>query len=218
MWSELDRPWQVSLELAWEAYRDDCIPIGAVVTDSGGNVLARGRNRVYPRSLMGDRSRGVEIAHAEVEAMQNLEYSGLDPHTCALYTTTEPCPMCIGTFYMSGLRRLNFAARDPWAGSVNLLGKTWYLSQKKITLSGPQARIEPILVALFVEQELRFHDGQLPQDQFWKVVAETIPRGGNLGFHMYQQLVLNRLRARGESAANAFEEMAILDQNLYKTG
>jgi hypothetical protein len=51
MWSDLTPAWQACLELAWEAYCDDCIPIGAVVTDEGGVVLSRGRNRVYPRSM-----------------------------------------------------------------------------------------------------------------------------------------------------------------------
>ena len=36
MWSDLLKPWQVCFELAWEAYCEDCIPIGAVVTDIGG--------------------------------------------------------------------------------------------------------------------------------------------------------------------------------------
>jgi tRNA(adenine34) deaminase len=210
MWSELDKPWQACLELAWEAYCDDCIPIGVVVMDSAGNILARGRNRVYPRSRMGDHMRGVEIAHAEVEAMQNLDYSGLDPHTCTLCTTTEPCPMCMGTFYMSGLRGLNYAARDPWAGSVNLLGKTWYLDLKPIKVNGPDEMLEPILVALFVEQELRFHAGQLPQGWFWEMYADAIPAGIVLGRRLYGQPEWNKKMLNDVPASKAFDDLILL--------
>jgi tRNA(adenine34) deaminase len=157
MWSDLLEPWQVCFELAWEAYCDDCIPIGAVVTDADGRILARGRNRIIPRRLWAQQpSPGVEIAHAELEALQRLDYAGLDQHSCSLYTTTEPCPMCMGAFYMSGVRTLHYAARDPYAGSVNMLGSTSYLSRKPIKVSGPDPALESIIVGLFVEQVLSF--------------------------------------------------------------
>jgi tRNA(adenine34) deaminase len=137
MWSDLPQPWQVCLELAWEAYCDGCVPIGAAVTDAGGEIISRGRNRIYDVTIPEKRSRGRPLAHAEVEALQGVDYQANDPHICTLYTTTEPCPMCMGTFYMSGLRTLHFASRDPFAGSTNLLGTTWYLSHKPIKVSGP---------------------------------------------------------------------------------
>jgi hypothetical protein len=69
MWSDLLKPWQACFELAWEAYCEDCIPIGAVVTDENGKILSRGRNRVYPRWMWEQRpSTGADIAHAEVES------------------------------------------------------------------------------------------------------------------------------------------------------
>ena len=62
--------------------------------------------------------------------------------------------MCMGTFYMSGLRTLHFASRDPYAGSVDLLGKTWYLSKKPIKVFGPaNPALEIIIMAMAVEQE-----------------------------------------------------------------
>jgi len=189
-WSELGKPWQICLELAWEAYCDDCFPIGAVVTDAGGKILSSGRNRVFPRSRTDGQSPGVELAHAEVDALRNLDYAGLDPHLCALYTTTEPCPMCMGTFYMSGLRMLNYAARDPYAGSTNLLGKTWYLDRKPIKVTGPDKLLEPLITALFVEQAMRVHDGQLPMDELWKRYAKYIPEGLELGRRLYKEQYL----------------------------
>jgi Cytosine/adenosine deaminases len=157
MWSELDKPWQACLELAWEAYCDDCVPIGAVVTNAGGNILSRGRNRVYPRYMWKEHPLGAEIAHAEVEALRNLDFTAGDYHEYALYTTTEPCPMCMGTLYMSGVRRLYYAARDPFGGSTNLQGKTWYLSHKPVRVFGPETpAFENVIIALFVERIVVF--------------------------------------------------------------
>lgn len=123
MWQELSLPWQAALELAWEAYCDDCLPIGAVATDAEGKILSRGRNRIYSKRSSDGRRHGKTLAHAEIEALNQVDFDAFEPHTGVLYTTTEPCPMCLGTFYMSGFRTLHFASRDPYAGSVDLLKK-----------------------------------------------------------------------------------------------
>jgi hypothetical protein len=50
---------------------------------------------------------------------------------------------------MFGLRNLHFAARDPWAGSTNLLGKTPYMSRKIIQITLPEnTDLEGILVGM----------------------------------------------------------------------
>jgi tRNA(adenine34) deaminase len=210
MWSDLLKPWQVCLELAWEAYCEDCVPIGAVVTDTEGKILSRGRNRVYPRYLWEQRpSLGAEIAHAELEALQSLDYTGLDQHSCVLYTTTEPCPMCMGVLYMSGLRTLHFAARDPFAGSTNMLGTTWYLSHKQIKVSGPDPMLESAIVSLFVEQELGLHDGKLPEGPFLEMYGKAIPAGIDLGRRLYEQDELKRMRKSGMIAGNVYDQLSL---------
>lgn len=210
-WSELTKPWQVCLELAWEAYCDDCIPIGAVVTDSGGKILSRGRNRIYPRRTWAHRpAPGWEIAHAELEALQHLDYNGLDQHTCSLYTTTEPCPMCMGAFYMSGARRLLYAARDPFAGSTNLLGSTWYLGRKPVKVSGPDPVLESIVVSLFTEQELAIHEGKFPEGLFWEMHKKALPAGVELGCHLFERGELTTMRKSGASARDMYDRLISL--------
>ena len=204
MWSELPKPWQICLELAWEAYCEDCIPIGAVVTGPDGNVLTRGRNRVYEKIKPGGVN-GAALAHAEVEALQGLDLDAVDPHACTLYTTTEPCPMCMGTFYMSGVRTLHYAARDPYAGSVNLLGTTWYLSHKPIKVSGPDPRMEAIVVALFAEQDAHFLNGKFPEGVFWGMYRDVLPGGVELGLELARMGVLQDFRTRGATAEEVME-------------
>jgi tRNA(adenine34) deaminase len=199
LWNTLSLPWQACFEMAWEAYCDDCYPIGAVVTDAGGNILTRGRNRIYEKKPRQGQSSGDELAHAEIEALQAFQFGTADPHTCALYTTTEPCPMCMGMFYMSGLRTLHYAARDPYAGSANLLGTTWYLSRKPIKVSGPVPLLEPVVVALFAEQEAFFHDQMLPAGLFWKMYQETIPSGVELGLKLARMGTLREFKKQGVS-------------------
>ena len=95
-WNELDRyegPWIDVFVLMWEAYRAGTIPVGAVVADESGRVVARGRNRIFgaPADHEVGRSR---LAHAEVNALLALPsertYEGWK-----LYTSLEPCHMCL---------------------------------------------------------------------------------------------------------------------------
>ncbi len=208
MWADLSIPWQVCLELAWEAYCDDCYPIGAVVTGPDGKILTRGRNRVYPYDAWAGRSRGVMIAHAETEALHSLEFENIDPHACALVTTSEPCPMCLGTFYMSGLRALSYACRDPFAGSVEMLGKTWYLSRKPIQVNPPfSPQLELVLLAMQAEHGWNLdkeQTGHTPVRNRW---AEAIPAGIQLADHLSQTGMLRSLRAKGVSASEVINQL-----------
>jgi tRNA(Arg) A34 adenosine deaminase TadA len=43
-WDELEPVWQRAFELAWEAYGRDTTPVGAVVADGAGRIVAEGRN------------------------------------------------------------------------------------------------------------------------------------------------------------------------------
>jgi len=199
MWDSLSPPWQATMELVWEAYRDDCIPIAAVITDADGFVLARGRNRIRSKrtSPQGFRS-GNRLAHAEVEALNNLDYDSVDRHACILYTSTEPCPMCLGTFYMSGLRTLHYASRDPYAGSVNLLGTTPYLSVKTIQIVGPTSpELENIIMALYVEKELCDLNGNAHGHVVLEAWRQVVPRGVALGERLYQTGKLRQWKDAG---------------------
>ena len=198
MWERLDPAWHACLELAWEAYCDDCYPIGAVVTDGSGKILTRGRNRIYENRTRHGRERGSELAHAEVEALRALDFPAIDPHICSLYTTTEPCPMCMGTFYMSGLRSLHFASRDPYAGSVDLLGKTRYLSKKPIKIFGPaDPALEIVIMAMAVEQECSHDGGRLIWDAVHQRWEEVIPQGVELGRSLGRSGELRAMRKKG---------------------
>ena len=81
---------RIALEEADAAAAHDDVPVGAVLFDAEGNVVARGHNR---RELDGD-----PTAHAEVVAIRAAAQARgswrLDDLT--LVVTLEPCPMCAG--------------------------------------------------------------------------------------------------------------------------
>jgi len=102
---------KLAISLAREAQDDGEIPVGAVVVDSGGFVMGRGRNRRQKLSSA--------TAHAEIEAIEEACKSLGDWRLtgCSLYVTLEPCPMCAGAVIMSRISGLYFGARDDVTGS-----------------------------------------------------------------------------------------------------
>ena len=91
------------------------VPIGAVVLDPSGALIASAHNE---RELGDD-----PTAHAEVVALRRAgEAVGswrLDG--CTLAVTLEPCTMCAGAIVLSRIGRLVFGAWDPKAGAVGSL-------------------------------------------------------------------------------------------------
>ncbi|ROS64035.1 tRNA-adenosine deaminase [Curtobacterium sp. PhB172] len=88
------------------------VPVGAVVLDRDGVVVAVGRNE---REALQD-----PTAHAEVLALRAAAaVTGdwhLDQHT--LVVTLEPCPMCAGAILAARVPRVVFGAWDPKAGAT----------------------------------------------------------------------------------------------------
>jgi tRNA(Arg) A34 adenosine deaminase TadA len=203
-WEALPRPWQACLEEAWTAYCAGSIPIGACVVDASGNILSRGRNRINETDGEAPFIFNDELAHAEINALLAIRSEYQVRHTAALYTTTEPCPLCMGAFYMSGIRRLHYAAREPWAGSVNLLGATPYLSRKPIQVFGPaDPLLEALVTALYVAWELECSHN--PQNLVLQAMRETIPAGVALGEQLYQDKVLRLMSANKQPAKQMFD-------------
>lgn len=88
------------------------VPVGAVVVDPSGLVLATSGNR--PIELH-DPS-----GHAEMLAMRQAA-AGLNNYRltgCTVYVTLEPCPMCAGAMVHARLARVVFGAEDPKGGGL----------------------------------------------------------------------------------------------------
>jgi tRNA(Arg) A34 adenosine deaminase TadA len=87
------------------------VPIGAVLLDAEGTVVAAAGNRTEELSD--------PTAHAEMLVIRAAATT-LGPRLvgCDLYVTLEPCPMCAQAISFARLRRLYFGAADPKGGGV----------------------------------------------------------------------------------------------------
>jgi guanine deaminase len=76
-------------------------PFGAVVVQNGG-IIAEGVNRVTATND--------PTAHAEVVAIRNAcaRLGKFELNDCEIYTSCEPCPMCLGAIYWARLARIYF--------------------------------------------------------------------------------------------------------------
>ncbi|WP_127539482.1 nucleoside deaminase [Paenibacillus illinoisensis] len=107
----------LALEEADQAFIEGTYPIGAVIVDEDGDVVSKGRNRVF--------SECDPTAHAEVDAIRragkhllDLDRKRFTKNNLTLYTTCEPCPMCSCTILMSGIKRIVWAADDEEYGGL----------------------------------------------------------------------------------------------------
>jgi tRNA(adenine34) deaminase len=91
------------------------VPVGAVVLDAGGEVLARGGNE---RERAGD-----PTAHAEVLALRRAAAATGSWRLAGatVVVTLEPCPMCAGALVAARVARVVFGAPDPKAGACGSL-------------------------------------------------------------------------------------------------
>ena len=89
------------------------VPVGAVITDGEGNVIASAHNT--------RETEGKPTGHAEINAIElaakNVGSRRLSE--CTLYVTLEPCPMCAGAIINSGLKRLVYGAFDEKGGACS---------------------------------------------------------------------------------------------------
>jgi tRNA(Arg) A34 adenosine deaminase TadA len=102
----------VALEEAAKALERGEVPIGAVIVENFGNIVARAGNET--------RARLDPSAHAEVlairEACTVLKTERLV--NCDMYVTLEPCAMCAALIANARIRRIYFAASDPKSGGI----------------------------------------------------------------------------------------------------
>ncbi|MGH3864327.1 nucleoside deaminase [Actinokineospora sp.] len=107
---------RAAIVAAREAEATGDIPIGAVVFDPDGKVLASACNA---REALGD-----PTAHAEILALRAAAAAlgdGWRLAGCTLAVTVEPCTMCAGALVLARIERVIFGAWEPKTGAVGSL-------------------------------------------------------------------------------------------------
>ena len=147
-----------AIELAQSARDDGRHPFGALIVNEAGEIVTTARNNAV-------RPAGDPTQHAEMLAC--AQAAGLLPESalgrCTLYTSTEPCAMCAGAIYWTGIGRVVFAL--PETGLLRYTGshgenptldlpcrEVFARGQKPIVVDGP----------LLEEEAGKVHEG------FWR--------------------------------------------------
>ncbi len=95
-----------AIAIAYRARAHGNHPFGALLADRDGNVLLEAENTVTTDHDC--------TGHAETNLMRmaSRQYEPAFLADCALYTSTEPCAMCAGAIYWSGVGRVVFAMSE----------------------------------------------------------------------------------------------------------
>jgi tRNA(Arg) A34 adenosine deaminase TadA len=148
-----------AIELAREARNDGRHPFGSLIVNEQGEIIVTARNNAV-------RPAGDPTQHAEMlacaEAGKRFPESVLAK--CTLYTSTEPCAMCAGAIYWTGIGRVVFALAE--TGLLRYTGS----HEENPTLDLPCREVfargqRPIVVAgpLLEEEAGKVHEG------FWVI-------------------------------------------------
>lgn len=110
---------KTAIELSIENVKNGGGPFGAVIVKDG-EILATGVNRVTANCD--------PTAHAEVSAIrcacqkvQNFKLEG-----CTIYTSCEPCPMCLSAIYWAGIEKVYYGNTKQAAEDINFGDKFIY--------------------------------------------------------------------------------------------
>jgi len=106
---------RLAVKEAQKAEKKGEVPVGAVIIDSAGNILARSHNQTILKSD--------PTAHAEIEVLRKAS-SKLQNYrllSTTLYATIEPCVMCMGAIIHARVKCVVFGAFDPKWGAAGSL-------------------------------------------------------------------------------------------------
>lgn len=104
----------LALKEAQKAELKNEVPIGAIIVDKKGTVIARAHNLKEQKLDT--------TAHAEILAIKKAskKVANWRLEGCSLYVTLEPCPMCLAAMREARIERLIFGAYDLKGGALSL--------------------------------------------------------------------------------------------------
>jgi len=112
-------------DLASLSVSKGCGPFGCVITDSSGVILSEGHNQV---TQMND-----PTAHAEIVAIREAcrKLNRYDLSHCKLYTSCEPCPMCLSAIYWARITDVFYGNTRKEAATIGFDDEYIYEELKK---------------------------------------------------------------------------------------
>jgi tRNA(adenine34) deaminase len=130
------------------AWQEGNAPIGAVLISQDGQVLAQNYNQAFTTPGL--------IYHAEMMIfLQNQDFFLQNRWTTTLYTTLEPCVMCLSTALIHHVKRIVWLVDDYWSGGTRCYNDhSSYLCHSQCELVPKpipylKAQIMPLLVTFY---------------------------------------------------------------------
>jgi tRNA(Arg) A34 adenosine deaminase TadA len=140
--------WEKCLDLAIAGFNHGSMAIAALVVSEKMEIIGLGRNYLGEINNNGSIISNSSIAHAEINAIHSIQQESLSRNNLSIFTTVEPCPMCLGAIAMSRIRNIYIGSKDPHAGSVKYLNMNEYVSKKQIKCTFENGIIEKIFFAI----------------------------------------------------------------------
>ena len=143
-----------AIALAVENIKNGGGPFGAVIVKDG-KVVATGVNRVTANND--------PTAHAEVSAIRAActKLGTFDLSGCSIYTSCEPCPMCLGAIYWAHIDKIYYGANQYDAAKIDFDDSFIY---RELELK-PEERQKPVENILHDEALAPFRAWQEKQDK-----------------------------------------------------
>lgn len=140
-----------ALSQARQSFLKNEVPIGAVIFDKEGKIIARAYNQVEKKKT--------QLAHAELQVLakttKKMKQWRLNDLT--IYVTLQPCAMCMGALILSRIGRIVYGAKSPLFG-CNLDKLDWFgIYKDSLPIVDFQEHVESIklLKEFFVKQRKR---------------------------------------------------------------
>ncbi len=97
----------IALKEAYKAYKNDEIPVGAVIIDNNnGKIISKGYNKKEKKNI--------SIFHAEIDAIikASKKLNNWRLNNCTLYVTLYPCKMCLSVIEESKIKRVVYGTNQ----------------------------------------------------------------------------------------------------------
>ena len=120
---------QKALEQAWRAFEVDEVPIGAIIVDAQGAIIARAYNHVQKGCSQ------TEHAELRVIAKAGKKQGDWRLEGCWIYVTLQPCAMCMNAIMLSRLAGLVYGPKSPLFGYGTITSELGPLVYKTDTLA-----------------------------------------------------------------------------------
>lgn len=144
---------RAAIDVAERARQHGNHPFGAVLADKNGILVLEAENTVLTEKDL--------LGHAETNLVRQAarQFSSQALEQCTLYASTEPCPMCAGAIYWSGISRVVYGTSAQYLHAL-----TGHLRATKLPACRSLLEVRAAIVVgpLLEEEANRVHEG------FWK--------------------------------------------------